>query len=276
MCISFLRGNNNTMKESYSFYDLWLSKIIPCYISLSRYTNIFLIDIIFPIEIINYILCFYLKIEQQFLDSRFRCKCLEKNCIIQWWKLERPIRFILCPNKDSTPDYSMHCSNKDCHIISNTFIRCSLCQVIICDECDNHYKNNLYYINNKALKHYVCICCQEERQISKKFDYTKIIKFDWKCNECFLVKREYLFSICNYCDRKVCDKCISICHICLSDYCTSCIKIFKKGKIYSNCSTVYCSMKKCTDCSFYCRRDECINPFDSTLCLFCHRKKYHQ
>ena len=189
-----------------SFYNIWLNKFNPIFIILSRYSSIFSLDIIFPIEIIHYILFIYLKIEQQLLDTRFRCTCFEKECILNWWKIyDRDI-----PLTNKLRAYPKHCLQKGCHKITYEFsINCKRCSRIVCHECPQSMDDNNYFnINNEHHRsfYYLCIYCQEEIKISKGLEYLpKRIYFDndRTCVSCLKVKNsEFSIYRCDYCDKK--------------------------------------------------------------------------
>lgn len=266
------------VETHYSFYYMWMNKIIPYFISLYRYATIFSKDIIFPIEIIRYILCLFLKIEQQLLDSNFRCKCFEKTCIIDWWKT---IRIDMPLNDHSL----LHCSQKECHVITDCFNRCHLCLGIVCHECNcspSSGSKNYFYINSSLSQYYICIYCQRKLEESKKINYIEnsINNDDYrKCVNCFLVKRYETSNLCDYCDIKLCAECDNFCSHCASHYCDYCIKHYKKGKFYFKCSALYCDQVFCSDCAFYCKHKDCIDILkdkdSKKYCRFCHKRRFH-
>lgn len=195
-----------------SFYNVWLKKTIPLFIILSRCTSIFFIDFIFPMDIIIYILCINLRIEQQFLDFRFRCTCFKKECIIKWWKIWDGI----IPITNKIRYYPKHCNRINCHSFSYNKSRCKICfgWETYCDSC--------------IIKDYYNIChkCSIEVKTDDKYSHV--------CSSCSSIKKNYLFRRCDYCDKELCRDCTPFCPKCYSNYCGDCLLIHKSYRNNSN------------------------------------------
>jgi len=150
--------NQNELKiqeyQDMHCYFRWKKQIMFHFNILSYFCNyLFSCSIQIPIDIIRYILLLSLRYEQSLLTSDFIPPCVNRECIIKWWKLS-------IPNHVAKPfEYKLlpfHCNN--CHTCfddkEKSFTRyliCSRCSKWFCFYCDKDS-------TGKRFKNYELLC----------------------------------------------------------------------------------------------------------------------
>jgi hypothetical protein len=202
-----------------SLYHIWELKTTFLFCILNSFSENFLFDINFPIDIIRFILLIYLKFEQNFIypSLRWNFDCCNKECIIEWWSAR--------PYKTEIDKY-FHCYKKGCHNIQFNCFKCPLCEISLCNDCSiigenidmfqPHDENNLY--SEDAIQ--LCIKCSE------KANKDKVLNLYHICSLC-KIEQEITYGdpliSCGICDIKLCFECSFMCiKSCHYFYCAKC------------------------------------------------------
>lgn len=182
--LHFLRDSLLEQKSKFCYY-VWEKKLSFDYNILLTFSNLYSINITFPVEIIHLILNILLTLEQSILtNNNGKCPCDEKICIKKWWSVY-PIELAYPENPEKIffelkVRAPLHCD--DCHKIVYTshksediyrytydlqaeykrlIFKCKVhgCNKRICKSCRNNLSNYVQRMNPFAFKCNICRSC---------------------------------------------------------------------------------------------------------------------